>query len=89
MEWTWNCLPVSLLRCTDLIPLVNPLVDELGEGLPVDEPAVARRHLQLALLIDHLAPGDGHHGNAVTLHALEDVVVHRLVVSLCGDCPDD
>lgn len=65
---------------TDLIPLVNPLVDKLGEGLSGDEPAVAWRHLQLTLLVDHFASGDGHHGDAVTLHALEDVVVHRLVV---------
>lgn len=59
---------------------MDPLVDEFGEGLPVDESAMAWQHLQLALLIDHAASGDGHHGDAVTLHTLEDVVVHSLVV---------
>lgn len=80
---------LSLLDFTDLIPLVNPLVNEFREGFSVDESAVARRHLQLTLLVDHSASGDGHHGDAVALHALEDVVVHSLVVRPCGDFPDD
>lgn len=73
---------MCLLGFPDLIPLLNPLVDEFGEGLSVDESAVAGQHLQQALLVDHFASGDGRHGDAVTLHALKDVVVHSLVVRL-------
>lgn len=67
---------------TDLLPLLDPLVHKLREGFPMDESAVSWRHLQLALLVDHLAPGDRDYGHAVALHALEDVVVHCLVVGL-------
>lgn len=89
IEWTWNCFPVSLLGFPDLIPLVNPLVDKLGEGLSVDESAMAWRHLQLTLLVDHFTSWDGHHRDAVALHALKDVVVHSLVMGLSWDFPDD
>lgn len=51
----------------------------------MDESAVSWRHLQLALLVDHLTPGDSDYGHTVALHALEDVVVHRLVVRLGWD----
>lgn len=64
----------------DLLPLLDPLVNELGEGFSVDESAVSLRHPQLPLLVDHLAPGDGDDWHTVALHALEDVVVQRLVV---------
>lgn len=67
---------------TDLIPLPDSLVHILREGLPVDESSVSRRHRQPSLLIDHFAPRDGDDGDAVALHALEDVVVHGLMVGL-------
>lgn len=67
---------------TDLLPLMDPLVNKLREGFSMDESAVSWRHLQLALLVDHLTPGDGDYGDTVALHALEDVVVQCLVVGL-------
>lgn len=38
--------------------------------------------LQPPILIDHFASGDGDDRDTVALHALEDVVVHSLVVGL-------
>lgn len=67
---------------TDLLPLLDPLVNKLREGFSMDESAVSWRHLQLPLLVDHLTPGDSDYGHTVALHALEDVVVHCLVVGL-------
>lgn len=67
---------------TDLLPLLDSFVNKLREGFSVDEFAVACRHVQLPLLVDHFASGDGDDRHAVALHALEDVVVHSLVVSL-------
>lgn len=67
---------------TDLPSLLDSFVNELRERFPVDERAVARGHVQLPVFVDHFASGDGDDRDAVALHALEDVVVHSLVVGL-------
>lgn len=67
---------------TDLLPLLDAFINEFREGFSVDEFAMPLCCLQSPILIDHFAPGDGDDRDAVALHALEDVVVHSLVVSL-------
>lgn len=74
---------------TDLLPLLDPLVDKLREGFSMDESAMSWRHLQLALLVDHLTPGDRDYGHTVALHAFKDVVVQCLVVCLGRDFPNE
>ena len=70
-----------------LLPLPDALVDKLGERRARDEAARPGRHRQLPALVRHLPPGDGDHGDAMAHHALEDVVVHRLVVRAGRDGP--
>lgn len=66
---------------TNLLSLIHPLVHKLGEGLPGNESTLSRTGQNFSILICHLSPGDGHHGNTVAHHALKDVVVHGLMVS--------
>ena len=70
-----------------LLPLPDALVDKLRERRALDEAARPGRHHQLSVLVHHLTPRDGDHGHAVAHHALEDVVVHRLVVRASRDGP--
>ena len=78
-----ECLMFSFMNhLTDLLPLSDSFVNKLRERLSMDEFAMSWGHRQLPFLIDHFASGDGDNRDAVALHALEDVVVHSLVVGL-------
>src|SRR5687768_12651579 len=56
-----------------------------GEGRPFDVSAGAALHAQLALLVNNLAATDGVRGAALHRHALEDVEVDLLMMSLRRD----
>mmetsp|Transcript_45093 Transcript_45093/g.75942 ORF Transcript_45093/g.75942 Transcript_45093/m.75942 type:complete len:399 (-) Transcript_45093:354-1550(-) len=75
---------LTLEQVTRLVTGLNA-VEHRTERFARHKAAPALLALELSVLPGHLPSGDGHRCDTLDLHALEDVVVHFVVVGLGGD----